>query len=198
MLRVWGAGLIPLSVKVIFGDAHWCQFRVGCFGSRWILFLIQCRMDLQASGRRRTADQVHHHGTTCQRSATPVAGDVAEHPVFDLVPLARPPREMTHPYPQPHPIPHSFHPPLPQPPPIPPPPGGTAESVTPRGPPVGCRPPPGRGAGGDATPPPGGDCGSGHRRTPPAAGESPCHAPARRPRELPWGRPRWPPSPTQP
>ena len=41
-------------------------------------------------------DQVHHHLPTHQRPAPPVLRDVTEHPVLDLVPLARPRRKVAH------------------------------------------------------------------------------------------------------
>src|SRR3954451_21518916 len=41
-------------------------------------------------------DQVHHYRSAYQRSPTPVLRDMTEHPVLDLVPLARARWEMAH------------------------------------------------------------------------------------------------------
>ena len=43
-----------------------------------------------------TADELNHGLSRQQRSASPVVGDVAEHPVLDLVPLACARREVAH------------------------------------------------------------------------------------------------------
>jgi len=62
---------------------------------------IQLRFDPQPRLRRRITDQVHDDGSRAERLTSPVLGDVAEHPVLDLVPLARAGREMADRDPQP-------------------------------------------------------------------------------------------------
>ena len=44
----------------------------------------------------RAGDQIDDDFVTHQGSPAPVLGDVAEHPVLDLVPLARSRREVAH------------------------------------------------------------------------------------------------------
>ena len=55
---------------------------------------IKLGLDAQAGGRARMADEVDDRLEGAERTAAPVFGDVAEEPVFNLVPLARARREM--------------------------------------------------------------------------------------------------------
>src|SRR4051794_35640561 len=81
-------------------DFDRCQFLVGDFDPRLIAIGIQLRLDSQTGLWLRTADQVDDDGTAEQRLAAPVFRDVAEHPMLNLVPLARPGRKMAHGDPQ--------------------------------------------------------------------------------------------------
>src|SRR2546427_1247334 len=58
--------------------------------------LVQFRPNRQPRLGRRVTNQVDHHLTAHQRPTAPVLRDVADHPVLDLVPLARPWREVAH------------------------------------------------------------------------------------------------------
>ena len=49
---------------------------------------VECGAQPQALGRGRAGDQVDDGLQTFQGAPAPVAGDVAEHPVLDLVPFA--------------------------------------------------------------------------------------------------------------
>ena len=53
-------------------------------------------MHAQAAARLGTGNEVDDHLMTDQRMCAPVHRDEREHAVLDLVPLARPRREMAH------------------------------------------------------------------------------------------------------
>ena len=55
-----------------------------------VAVVIQRRPDRQARRRRGVADQVDHDLTAHQRPPAPILGNMAEHPVLDLVPFTRP------------------------------------------------------------------------------------------------------------
>ena len=69
-----------------------------------IAALVQFGLNRQAAPGGRCPDQVHYHLTTDQGPAPPVLRDMTEHPMFDLVPLARAGREVTHRHRQAEPI----------------------------------------------------------------------------------------------
>ena len=62
--------------------------------------VVQLGTYLQAARRPGVPDQLNDHGVVRQRTATPVPRDVTEHPVLDLVPLARARRKMANRQPQ--------------------------------------------------------------------------------------------------
>src|SRR3954468_2650238 len=89
-------GVVPLTMKLIAFDTHTGEFFVCDFRASWILAFIQFGVNGQPRCRGGAADQIHYYGTACQGPPAPVLGDVAEHPVFDLVPLARPRGKVAH------------------------------------------------------------------------------------------------------
>ena len=62
---------------------------------------VQFRPYLEPLRRGRMSDKLNYHLATQQRTPSPVLGDVAEHPVLDLVPFAGSRRKMAHPNLQP-------------------------------------------------------------------------------------------------
>ena len=61
-----------------------------------ILALIEFGSDLQGLARRCVGDQVDDNFVTYQRAASSILGDVSEHPMINLVPLAGSWREVAH------------------------------------------------------------------------------------------------------
>ena len=66
------------------GDACW----------RWPR--VESRSDAESLLGGRVRDQIHHDFMADERPAAPVLGDVAEHPMLDLVPFAGPRRKVAH------------------------------------------------------------------------------------------------------
>ena len=64
------------------------QFGVGDLKADRIDASIQFGADLQSGLCRRVRNQIDDDVVTHQRSTTPILGDVAEHPMLDLVPFA--------------------------------------------------------------------------------------------------------------
>ena len=50
---------------------------------------IEFRLNLQTRDGRGVRNQVHNHFEAAQRTPTPIFCDVAKHPMFNLIPLAR-------------------------------------------------------------------------------------------------------------
>src|SRR6516165_10916939 len=84
----------------------------------FIVVCIQCRPNDQPRRRCRFGDQVNDRGSAQQWSTAPVLRDVAEQPVLDLVPFARPWWKMTHPQLQVDPVSQVLQRHLPQPRPV--------------------------------------------------------------------------------
>jgi len=75
--------LVPVDVDCLeLGIRH--------FDLERIVFLIQPRMNLEAGRGACGSDQVDHDLGCFERNASPVASDVTEQAVLDLVPLTRP------------------------------------------------------------------------------------------------------------
>ena len=77
-------------------DRQGGQLFVGHLDPGFVNVLVESGLDLQALPGRGSGDQVHHHFPADQGTPSPVGRDVAEHPVLDLVPLARSRREVAH------------------------------------------------------------------------------------------------------
>ena len=75
-------------------DVYRCEFFIRYLNPRGVSVRIQFGSHLQPGSRRRIANQVDYHRPTSQGLPSPVLGNVAKHTVFDLVPLARPRREV--------------------------------------------------------------------------------------------------------
>ena len=70
------------------------EFGIGDFDSLGITALVEFGADLEPLLGGGVGDQVNDDFVAHQRSASPVLGDMAEHAVFDLVPLAGAGRKM--------------------------------------------------------------------------------------------------------
>ena len=82
--------IVPFTVELVPVNVDYLEFGVCHFDLERIVFLIQPRMNLEARRCACGSDQVDHDLGGFERNASPVAGDVAEQAVLDLVPLARP------------------------------------------------------------------------------------------------------------
>ena len=89
-------------MKPRLGYVYCGQFFVAHFEPRGIGMGIECRLDPQTRCGRGVPNQVHNHSETAQRTPTPIFCDVAKHPMFNLIPLARAWRKMTDRNRQPH------------------------------------------------------------------------------------------------
>src|SRR5947209_315641 len=87
-------------MKLAALDSYGSQFLVRDFNPRGIGAAIEVGADAQTGFGRGVGNQVDDHGPTHQGAPTPVPGNVAEHALFDLVPLAGAGREVTDAYPQ--------------------------------------------------------------------------------------------------
>src|SRR6516165_10446184 len=87
--------VIPVTVKLLLLEPHCLEFPICHLDPLLIGVGIELGFYAQARPRSRAPNQVHYDRTTHQWPPPPVLGDVAENPVLDLVPLARPRREVT-------------------------------------------------------------------------------------------------------
>ena len=79
--------VVPFGMKGITGYVEGRHFLVGDFDAFWIGVGIEFAADRQAGLGCGVRDQFDRDDNACERRSTPVLGDVAEHPVLDLVPL---------------------------------------------------------------------------------------------------------------
>src|SRR5437867_4733650 len=75
-------------MKGLWSPVDSSELLVGDLESILVAALVQARFEVQSLVRPGVADKIDNHGVAHQRLPTPVLGDVAEHPVLDLVPLA--------------------------------------------------------------------------------------------------------------
>src|SRR5689334_781340 len=69
-------------------DGQFGKLRVGHLETSLVGILVQLGTDAEPCFGGRAADQIDHDLAADQGTSAPVVGDVAEHPMFDLVPLA--------------------------------------------------------------------------------------------------------------
>src|SRR5450759_2545072 len=93
-------GVVPLAMELVPPDGQLLHLLVTHLPTCRIVARVQLRADGQPALRPRVPNQVHHHLTAHQGATPPVLGDVAEHAMLDLIPLARPRREVAHRDPQ--------------------------------------------------------------------------------------------------
>ena len=87
--------VVPLAMEAIWDQGECVQLCVGNLGAGGVLARVELRVNPQARRRPRIADPVDDRLERLQRGAAPVLGDMAEEPMLDLVPLARPRRQVT-------------------------------------------------------------------------------------------------------
>ena len=91
-------GVVPFAVEWVWAELHKRHFFVGDF----FAFLVGCRVNFGSYSepfcRGGVADEFNNNGEAFEGLAAPVLSDVAEHTVFDLVPLAGAGRQMAHLY----------------------------------------------------------------------------------------------------
>src|SRR5512147_2917333 len=117
--RPWPDGVIPLAVELMPLQPDSLQLLLRHLDLGRVRSRVQSGFDLQARRRPRRRDQLDNYLMAHQRTTTPVHRDVREEAVLDLVPLARPRREVAPRYLKPGLIGErlQFH--LPEPDPIP-------------------------------------------------------------------------------
>src|SRR5712691_974801 len=76
--------------------AYGRELRVGDGDAAGVLAAIELRPDTESGPTVRRLNQAHDGGEVDERRAAPGHRNVRKQPVLDLVPLARPWREMTH------------------------------------------------------------------------------------------------------
>src|SRR5215218_10453279 len=74
-------------MELVAGDGDAFHLGFADFDTFLIGARVEYAFDLQTRRGRRRADQLDHSKPISKRPATPVLGDVAEQPMFDLVPL---------------------------------------------------------------------------------------------------------------
>src|SRR5215475_10551879 len=82
--------VVPVTMEGGGLDTQSAQFDTGHAAARGILPLVEAGVDAQARLRGRSADQLDDDLAADQRAPAPVLGDVTEHAMLDLIPLARP------------------------------------------------------------------------------------------------------------
>src|SRR5919108_2291130 len=81
--------IVPVPMECSAFDLQGRHLGITDFDPSGIRTSVQRCLDTQALRRRGGANEADDHLPTLQRLATPVGGDVAEHAVLNLVPLAR-------------------------------------------------------------------------------------------------------------
>jgi hypothetical protein len=71
------------------------EYTVGDLDHRWVVSIVELRLDTQSLGGLGIADQVDYDLAADQGSTPPVLRHVAKQAMLDLVPLAGTGREMT-------------------------------------------------------------------------------------------------------
>lgn len=87
--------IVPFAVEWCRLEIDGGQLRIGDLDSQGVSSRVEFGFDLQALGGCRVGDQVNDYVVADQWTATPVLCDVAEHPMFALVPFTGARREMT-------------------------------------------------------------------------------------------------------
>ena len=86
--------IVPLAVDVGSLKPNGRHLASAHLDASRILPSIEGRLDAQPRGRAGTANEADDHLTAQQGLSTPVRGDVANHAMLALVPLARARRQM--------------------------------------------------------------------------------------------------------
>ncbi len=81
--------IVPFAVERSRFDMTFGQFFVGDLASFGIGRLVEPGMDFQAGVRGRVSDGLNDDFASLQRDALPVARDMTEQPMFNLIPFGR-------------------------------------------------------------------------------------------------------------
>jgi hypothetical protein len=92
---VWMDSVIPFSMEVGALKAHRSHLRVGNLCAKWVGMFVEFCTHMQPLSSRGSCNEVDNYLMTDERPAAPVLGDMTEHAMLNLVPLARARREMT-------------------------------------------------------------------------------------------------------
>ena len=87
--------VIPLAVELIANDGQFRHVLIWDLYARSIERIVNLSLDCQPFLSACVGNEVDDHGSAFQGSTAPVLTDMAEHPMFDLVPFAGARREMT-------------------------------------------------------------------------------------------------------
>ena len=83
----WPDGVVPVVVEAVIVDRQGLDLFFGVGQAGGVLAGVQLGGDGQPGGRGGGGDQLDDGLVAGQRPAAPVAGDLGEQPVLDLVPL---------------------------------------------------------------------------------------------------------------
>src|SRR3954462_5211431 len=78
--------VVPFTMKLVPLEGQFSKLFVRHLEPRFVGILVQ--LDVEPCFSGRAADQIDHDLAAGQGASAPVVGDVAEHPMFDRVPLA--------------------------------------------------------------------------------------------------------------
>src|SRR5438093_2713716 len=101
LIMPWRDRVVPVTMELCWLYSHVFEFSARDLHPGGIALLVQAGSDLQPGLRGGAPDQLDDHLVTDQRLPAPVLGDVAEHAMLDLVPLAGAGREVADGDPQP-------------------------------------------------------------------------------------------------
>ena len=79
--------VVPFAVELVRLQVQGGELGIGDLEALLVGSAVQSGVDFQAGGGRGVANQLDHDLVIDQGLAAPVAGDVAEQTMFDLVPL---------------------------------------------------------------------------------------------------------------
>src|SRR5687767_9694447 len=96
MSAAWAERIVPLAVEFGPFESKSSELGGGHLLPGGVLTLVQGRADLQTTFRPRVGNQINNDCMAHQGAPTPILGDLREHPVLDLVPLAGARRKVTH------------------------------------------------------------------------------------------------------
>ncbi len=107
--------VVPVAVKAMPLEAYRRQLRIGDGDATRVLAAVEFRPNAESGPTVRRANEAHDRGQVDEWGAAPIHRDVREHPMLDLVPLARTRRKVTDRDHQARPIGQTLQFPLPQP-----------------------------------------------------------------------------------
>ena len=83
-------------MEAIGGEVEGAKGRVSNLDACGVALGVEASLDREPGGRAGVRDEIEDNLVCFQRPPPPVVGDVAEHPMFDLVPLAGAGRIVAH------------------------------------------------------------------------------------------------------